>query len=290
MQPGENIARLRRQAGLTQEQLGSRVSVSAQAVCKWEKGGMPDSELLPAIADALGVTIDTLFGREYAKSMDMNELFFKWYTGKAEDKRQYELFKLLLMTQTSPIKADGGDYSQERDKLSTLPLKTANGSYTENGENVPVWLRSQMTDDFGMRLSIPAEDCPLYMVMPEPAGGYRSNMLEAQDYQKLFAALAMDGSMELLFFLYSNTVEYYSVAALAKACNIEESSVIAALDAMYEFKLINRRTVVDTDGKRGIYALNENPGIVPLLLFARWITVGPGFWWSWTTRTKPLFG
>ena len=60
MQIGANIARIRRELGLTQEQLGNLVSVSAQAVSKWEKGGMPDAELLPAIADALHVTRDPM--------------------------------------------------------------------------------------------------------------------------------------------------------------------------------------------------------------------------------------
>ena len=61
------IAELRKERGLTQEQLGQLVGVSAQAVSKWEKGGAPDVELLPALADRLGVTIDGLFGREEDK-------------------------------------------------------------------------------------------------------------------------------------------------------------------------------------------------------------------------------
>ena len=47
----ECIAELRRARNLTQEQLGQLVGVSAQAVSKWEKGGAPDVELLPALAD-----------------------------------------------------------------------------------------------------------------------------------------------------------------------------------------------------------------------------------------------
>ena len=50
----ERIAELRRARNLTQEQLGQLVGVSAQAVSKWEKGGAPDVELLPALADRLG--------------------------------------------------------------------------------------------------------------------------------------------------------------------------------------------------------------------------------------------
>jgi len=60
---GQTIAELRKQKGSTQEELASAAGVSAQAVSKWENGGAPDAELLPAIADFLGVTVDRLFGR-----------------------------------------------------------------------------------------------------------------------------------------------------------------------------------------------------------------------------------
>ena len=59
---GENIADRRRRAGLTQDELGSRLGVSAQAVSKWERNiSCPDIMLLPQLAQTLGVTLDDLF-------------------------------------------------------------------------------------------------------------------------------------------------------------------------------------------------------------------------------------
>ena len=62
---GERIKELRKGAGMTQEELGNKIGVSAQAVSKWECGSVPDTELIPKIADCFGVAIDALFGREY---------------------------------------------------------------------------------------------------------------------------------------------------------------------------------------------------------------------------------
>ena len=60
---GEKIAELRKERGLTQENLAGIIGVSSQAVSKWENNAtMPDVMLLPLIADTLGVTIDELFG------------------------------------------------------------------------------------------------------------------------------------------------------------------------------------------------------------------------------------
>lgn len=59
---GENIAALRRAAGLTQELLADRLGVTSQAVSKWERQlSCPDVSLLPAMADVFGVSIDELF-------------------------------------------------------------------------------------------------------------------------------------------------------------------------------------------------------------------------------------
>ena len=61
---GEQIKKFRTEKSITQEQLGELVGVSTQAVSKWERGGAPDIELLPSLSQALGVSIDALFGSD----------------------------------------------------------------------------------------------------------------------------------------------------------------------------------------------------------------------------------
>ena len=65
MSIGETIAKLRKEKGLTQGELGGRLGVSNQAVSKWESGmTAPDIMLLPILADEFGCSIDRLFSRE----------------------------------------------------------------------------------------------------------------------------------------------------------------------------------------------------------------------------------
>lgn len=67
MQLNKNIARLRKERGLTQEQLANLLNVSVTAVSKWENGNnMPDIELLPDMADVFQVSVDSLLGYEKA--------------------------------------------------------------------------------------------------------------------------------------------------------------------------------------------------------------------------------
>lgn len=68
MNIGNKIRELRKQKGITQDQLASALGVSPQAVSKWEMcGGYPDVATLPVIAGYFGVSMDTLFNYDAEK-------------------------------------------------------------------------------------------------------------------------------------------------------------------------------------------------------------------------------
>lgn len=65
MELGEKIQKLRREQGLTQEQLAEQLFVSRTAVSKWETGrGTPSIDTLTALARIFGVTLDSLLCAE----------------------------------------------------------------------------------------------------------------------------------------------------------------------------------------------------------------------------------
>ena len=65
---GQRIARLRRNKGLTQEDLGDKVGVSSQAVSKWETdSSVPDVTLLVKIANIFDISVDELLGNDRIK-------------------------------------------------------------------------------------------------------------------------------------------------------------------------------------------------------------------------------
>ena len=61
---GTQIGLYRKKLGITQEVLAQQLSVTNQAVSKWESDQCcPDVMLLPKLADIFGITTDELFGR-----------------------------------------------------------------------------------------------------------------------------------------------------------------------------------------------------------------------------------
>ena len=72
---GERIKQLRASDGRTQEALAQALGVTAQAVSRWEKGiCYPDMEMVPAIANYFGVSIDRLFGYDNERERKERDL------------------------------------------------------------------------------------------------------------------------------------------------------------------------------------------------------------------------
>lgn len=67
MKLSEKIRTLRKNAGLSQEQLGEKINVSRQAITKWESGdGLPDIYNLVALSNLFSITLDELMAQEKA--------------------------------------------------------------------------------------------------------------------------------------------------------------------------------------------------------------------------------
>ena len=91
MDLGTRISELRREKGMTQEQLAKLVGISAPAVSKWETGSScPDIALLCPLARALDTNVDTLLQFEEELSQErldeyLNEILEKARTGNREE-------------------------------------------------------------------------------------------------------------------------------------------------------------------------------------------------------------
>ena len=71
---GALIAAVRKEKGLTQDQLGERVYVSGKAVSKWERGlSFPSVDVLENLAAALDLTVTELLAGERVPREDLNQ-------------------------------------------------------------------------------------------------------------------------------------------------------------------------------------------------------------------------
>lgn len=73
---GNFLCELRTQKGLSQSQLGEMLGVTNKAVSKWENGSTkPNTNLLPKIAEILGVTVEELFAcKRFEKDAELENI------------------------------------------------------------------------------------------------------------------------------------------------------------------------------------------------------------------------
>jgi transcriptional regulator with XRE-family HTH domain len=95
----EQIAFLRRQKGVTQEELAQALGVTNQSVSKWESGVCcPDIQLLPEIAKYFGVSTDELLGYKPAEKLADICLKIKALFKETDEKDCFELaYKLAFL-------------------------------------------------------------------------------------------------------------------------------------------------------------------------------------------------
>lgn len=270
----ERIAALRKERGLTQEQLGKMVGVSYQAVGKWEKGGAPDVDLLPTLAQQLGVTIDALFGLEGGEKVDVEDTVQRWIVTVPKGQRLNELCRLVWSAMGPLTLLEGRDYKT----ASEFPRDSRCEWIDEaDGKPYPILRRTAIFKEDGLVFGVNADDMSFVSIWPEPEAGYEAFMAKNNLCRKLFQMLAMPHCLELLEYLHSKPARddrHYTPGAVAKALGIEVQEAENLIAALTDLGMLKPATLETEEGVYRSFRVWGYDAVVPLLYFARWLTSG----------------
>ena len=98
MSLGENLQRLRKEKGLSQEDVAQKLFVSRQSVSKWENGNAePGVKDLTALADMFGVTLDEMVGHTASGSPTVPEAAEQWLTRVRRVEAAYRCLVVLML-------------------------------------------------------------------------------------------------------------------------------------------------------------------------------------------------
>lgn len=85
----EKLVQLRKQRGLSQEELAYQLDVSRQAISRWETGTVyPDAPHLLKLSELFEVSIDYLLHDEYQSSDDLPQVQKKVHLMKEKEEKQ----------------------------------------------------------------------------------------------------------------------------------------------------------------------------------------------------------
>lgn len=254
----ERIAALRKERGLTQEQLGKMVGVSYQAVGKWEKGGAPDVELLPVVAQQLGVSIDALFGLEGGERVDVAEVVGRWLRGIPERERMERLCRLVWSLIHCFLPGD-----LEMPKMEYIK----NCRVTHAGKTQLMY--TQVSGGGGLLLDVHADDLSFVTLWPEPEEGYAAYLAPMEDFRRLFSLLARPGYLELIETLYRRKPQFFAPNVVAKQMDIPTDALIEKLEELEAMGVLHSMKMELEEGEVKVYQLTEPMNLVPLLYAAQ---------------------
>lgn len=254
---GGQIVKYRKAAGLTQEELGRAVGVSTQAVSRWECGGAPDVTLLPAIADRLGVTIDSLFGREGGEKVNIHDTVRKWIRSLPEE-QVFDQLNRLMWT---------GIFTITGENISNV-IQFPESCYQVNigGKYGDVMNRSIFQTDSGVYFGVGGEDFSFTILCPQPENGYEAYLPDRIRLRTFLTLLAEPGCLEVLEYMLHRKGCYSSADFLAKGTGIESGRLAELLERLGTTGLVSSMEVEILDGPAKVYMVEEsNSGA--LLLF-----------------------
>ncbi len=242
---GKNIAELRKNSGMTQEQLAETLGVSSQSVSKWENDTtMPDIMLLPAIAGCFNITVDELYGgrkpKEKRQAVDYDEIPETLYD------------TIIELTQRGWVDSvEEKNIDEEKAKMKAYlagdrRVKTATFS-TKNGAVIA-------TSEIGLL----------------HRGRANAEQLTLQGIGRVLEILSKPAVRQIFAYETEHMTEYVTAAYAAKKCALSSEEAEEALKLLTEIHVNHvKEVMLDEDRPIRMYSLDSGEWVMYTLMILK---------------------
>lgn len=246
---GQNIARLRREKQVKQEELANYAGVSAQAVSKWENGGMPDAYLLPTIADFFGVSVDALFGRGPIES---GSLWSSLTKAVSEDSNLSDAFKVCSMLMQA-IDADSS--SPQPDPIVLEDGLTSQLVSIQRGQ--------------GFAEILVTKDFPFFILMPD-FFEEKGELYDTAGLCELFRDLGDERFFAALSFLmHRESDKSFTSKLIEKNLGFSEEETAAVIEKLKRYGLLSGTVIEIDDEETVMHKTAFSKSFTAMIRFAR---------------------
>ena len=256
---GQNVARLRKEMGIKQEVLANFVGVSAQAVSKWENGGVPDIELLPRIADFFGVSIDSLFDRKMTDYCSLPQAVRKHIGDMEEHERIEGIYRFSWDLEVgASVFIDERDfeevYDSIRDEIQAHSCILCDDGFTTMG--------------IGKQLKY-------FFVLPEIEDKEKT-LFDGIDYLAFFNDISDKDVFNALVFLNKrNFKKAFTEKLLVVNLNISAEKAKEVIEVLKKYSFLRTMQLEMDDETREVYSFVPSPFFVAFLIFAKEVIKKP---------------
>lgn len=252
-----NLRRIRKEKGITQEQLAEAVGVSSQAVSKWEMNSFPDAALLPKIAQKLGVSIDELYGLKN-ESISIYDRVMRHIGETSVERRFDELFRIF---RAFPLAFCGAV------KYEPIPDEILNSEFDCHSRiNLPQGF-------FEMRNN---GDLQFAFLFPEPKCGYDKVLKYDEQYVRLFTVLSGPNALKALYFIAGRDgTMFFKKSTLMHELGISAENAADIIRDFCGIGFIWEATLNGGDSSEKIYQYIARCELVAFIAAARYLMRPP---------------
>ncbi len=215
------------------------MGVTTQAVSKWERGGTPDAELLPEIADVLEVSVDALFGR-------------------AEVTLEAEIISKL-------VSDESGDAFNHAFRLCCMVLL---GLVREKSiaETIPEGFPDNLRNSFNIaRLS---HDFRYFFLLPSPEKPLNEKLVDREQIREVFEVLSHPEVLDIIFYMYTRLNTPVSTSLIAKNTGLSHDRADEWMKMLCNVNLADCSVIATENGEINSYTFRQESSLIPLLCFA----------------------
>lgn len=270
MKLGENIRTYRTKLNLTQEMLGEKVGVSAQAVSKWESdSSLPDTALLPQIAAALNVSVDALFGIVPGSQRTMLESLYAYHSQTPRDHRtqMQNAWEMAFHGFISSI------WRYTPENIQEMPSQSV-----------------QIIWDEGFAQGWYYPESPAFVMTPRPAEGWDRVLADDEKIRAVFAAMADGEVWKALCWLMTHKPFYkFLFPVLLRDTGIPAESEGKVKEALMRLRFLHEQNIIIDGVTEKMYQYCPKPEITAL-----WVQVynflyrNNSFNWQQTHLQEPF--
>ena len=271
MSLSQNIRKYRIEKSYTQEQLAAILDISAQAVSKWETSETyPDGSLLVPLANALDVSLDTLFGNTTANMSEISS----------------RIQQLFLDTPPEEHFHTARDLGWQIERGMFNCLMTLDEKYDPD-ELKNLRNSSYILNDHGFTI-ISNGSAPFFSVFPEPKDGFLSAIKDGEEMRQVFQLLSSPETMRAILFLHGQKDGYvFESALLAAECQIEPELLSDAINNLLILGLITQKELEINGEKCTLYTSNPSHKLIALLLLTHELNYQGAYTLQAIHRKKP---
>ena len=273
---GKVIAKLRKNLNVTQEALAKAVGVSAQAVSKWENGGVPDTELLPRIAAFFHVSIDALFEREIDDFDSIRKALIHVIANTEPALRFDRVFAFCWDMERAMFgegDIDGG-------------IEACEAVLGEDDQRYSCIL----TDEGFTRMGV-ANRLQYYLIVPEAKDKDKA-FFGGIDYLGLFRDLSDKSFFDtMIFFHKRQDNKPFTPNLLIQNLHVDFDKANALIKMLDKYKMILTEQIEIDGTKQEVYRFLPTPSFAAMLIFARELLDRPdNFRYYFSDRKRPYLG